>query len=306
VLPATDPRISARFKNTVNDLHHALEIRLAHNTKLRRAYYLSVMKRILPIAALLCLTACGGEPTEKKQDSVSAVVAPAAPTVSEVQPYRPNIEATPWDGDLNDAIYWRDSRGENAVIVSSKPQYFWEEENPKAKDFFPQGEDPETLSELTEIFVTHFVLKSGEAQWKQFNQHHDYLFGCCDVYMAYQPASLQVMDADSNGTGEYFLMYHETQGDGLLTHTFLGTLVLGLDSVHYTVEDETGLGIAMHREKELCTSDQIVLNIPRKGAYSALMMEKWTELYNAKVEQDRAEVTEQNNVDEHGHADHHH
>lgn len=262
-------------------------------------------KYTLLFTVCLGLFSCGNELIEQKRDSV-VVVTPPTPSISEVQPYRPNIAATPWDGDLNDAIYWRDSRGENAVIVSVKPQYFWEEENPNAKNFFPAGEDTETLSELTEIFVTHYVLKAGEAQWKQFNHHHDFLFGCCDVFMAYQPASLQVMDADSNGTGEYFLMYHQTEGDGLIGHTFNGTLLLEMDSAFYTVKDETGLGIEIARKNATVVSDHIILNVPRKGPYASLMMEKWTELYNAKVEQDRAEVTEQNNVDEHGHADHHH
>jgi hypothetical protein len=261
------------------------------------------MKYVLPVFFAAFLVSCGNADDKQVHDTV-ATVPPSVATISEVQSYRPNIAATPWDGDLNDAIYWRDSRGENAVIVSTRPQYFWEEENPKAEDFFPNDEDPETLSELTEIFVTHFVLKSGEAQWKQFNSYHDYLFGCCDVYMAYQPASLQAMDADSNGTGEVIFMYHETEGDGMIGHSFNGTLVLLIDGTTYTQEGATGLG------NQISGTDSLpkgwVNNTPLSPTYCSIMAAKWTELAAKKVEQDRAEVTEQNNVDEHGHADHNH
>ncbi len=264
------------------------------------------MKYILPLVVSGFLFSCGNAEDKQVHDSATTAVT-TVPAITEVQPYRPDIATTPWDGDLTDAIYWRDTRGENAVIVSVKPQYFWEEENPKAQDFFPSAEDPETLSELTEIFVTHYVLKSGEAQWKQFSQHHDYLFGCCDVYMAYQPASLQVMDADSNGTGEYMLMYHQTEGDGMLSHYYLGTLLLGYESEFYTIEDNTGLGYEIEMQgKSYVLDDDQKLNLPANPMVASLMGVKWRELYLKKVEQDRAEVTEQNNVDEEGHADHQH
>lgn len=268
-------------------------------------FYLALMKYTSFAALLLLFTACGDEKKPTPVDSVPAVQT-AKPTISAVQPLRPNIDLMPWQGNLNDAIYWVDSRGENAVVISSKPQYFWEDENPDAESFFPDGEDEETLSELTEIFATHFVLKSGEGKWKVHNTYHDYLFGCCDVFMAYQPGSLQVMDADTNGTGEAMFVYHQTEGDGMISHTFNGTLVLELDSAYYTIEDETGLGTELARQGATVVSDQIVLKTPEKSVYKDLMFSKWDEFYKLKVEQDRAELTEQNNVDESGHADHQH
>lgn len=263
------------------------------------------MKRIFHILPAVLMMACGTTTKTNDADTVP-VVAIEKPLVTDIQPHRPNIELTPWDGDLADAIYWRDSRGENIVIVSVKPQYFWADENPAAKSFFPKEEDEETLSELTEIFTNHFILKSGEAKWNKFYSYHDYLFGCCDVYMSYQPKSLQVADADSNGVGEALFMYHETEGDGIMSHSYTGTLLLMLDSAVYFIRDETGLGTELRGEGETVADDKKEENLPHASPYGDFMSQKFAELFTIKIEQDRAEVTEQNNVDEHGHADHVH
>lgn len=261
------------------------------------------MKYLCAFCSLLLLFSCGNETKPVVADSVPAIA--PKPTVTAIQPLRPNIDLMPWQGNLADAIYWQDSRGENAVVVSYNPQYFWAETNPDAKSFFPQGEDEETLSELAEIFVTHYVLKAGEAKWKVYSTYRDFMFGCCDVYMNYQPSSLQVMDADSNGTGEAMFMYHQTEGDGMLTHTFSGTLVLELDSAYYTVGGFTGLGTE-NTNPHASQYDEVKTNTPHNSVYGNIMLSKWDELYAIKVAQDRAEVTEQNNVKEDGHADHHH
>lgn len=265
------------------------------------------MNRIIFLAALTALSACSNEnSSSQKADSANVNVIQSPQTISDVQPFRPNIELTPWDGDLYDAIYWRDSRGENAYIVSGRPQYFWEDENPDASKFFPKGEDKETLSELTEIFGVHYLLKSGESKWNLYYRHHDFLFGCCDVWMEYQPSSLSVADADSNGTGEVIFMYNETEADGKIEHNYIGTMIMEKDSVVYEIQDETGLGEAMRREKLLAVADKITLNTPTDSIYSKWMLGKWEVLWNEKVEQDREEVTDRNNVDEHGHSDHDH
>jgi hypothetical protein len=255
--------------------------------------------------ALLLLVSCGSENKPATNDSVPAAVA-AKPTVSEVQPYRPDISLMPWEGDLADAIYWRDSRGENAVVLSTKPQYFWEEENPQVKAFFPKGEETETLSELTEFFATHYVLKRGDAQWKVFSTYHDYLFGCCDVYMNYQPGSLQIVDADSNGTGEALFVYHQTEGDGMIEHRFTGTLVLELDSAYYTIKDATGLAAEIQRTDQFYVTADNQSDVPDAEPYSEFIWSKWEELYRLKVQQDRDELTDRNNVKEDGHTDHNH
>lgn len=267
--------------------------------------YIVRMKHMLFILPVVFMMACGTTEKSNNADSVP-VAADLKPSVTDIQPHRPNIELTPWDGDLADAIYWRDSRGENIVIVSVKPQYFWADENPSAKSFFPKGEDEETLSELTEVFATHFVLKAGEAKWNTFYAYHDYLFGCCDVYMGYQPKSLQVADADSNGVGEALFMYHETEGDGMISHSYTGTLLLMLDSAVYYVKDETGLGTELQQQETTVADDKKEENLPASSIYVDFLSQKFAELFTIKIEQDRAEVTEQNNVDEHGHADHVH
>lgn len=251
------------------------------------------------------MMACGTTTENNDADSVPAV-AVVKPAVTDVQPHRPNIDLTPWNGDLADAIYWRDSRGENIVIVSVKPQYFWAEENPAAKAFFPKDEDEETLSELTEVFARHYILKAGEEKWTEFYAYYDYLFGCCDVYMAYQPKSLQVADADSNGVGEALFMYHETEGDGMMSHSYTGTLLLMLDSAVYFVRDETGLGALSGSDGETVADDKQEVNLPRASPYGDYMSQKFAELFTIKIQQDRDEVTERNNVDESGHTDHVH
>ncbi len=264
------------------------------------------MKRIILPLSLALFSACGNDKDNREnRDTVVDKIVNVAP-VSEIQAYRPNIDNTPWEGNLYDAIYWRDTRGENAVIISGKAQYFWERENPGAENYFPKGEDKETLSELTELFAMHYVLKPGEAQWSKYYSYHDFLFGCCDVWMQYQPGSLQVADADSNGIGEALFMYHETEGDGVIDHNYLGTLILEKDSAVYEIQDETGLGTELKREKQMVNSDQIVLNTPKDTAYANFMLRKWDELYKKKVEQDRASLTEDKNVDDGGHADHVH
>lgn len=265
------------------------------------------MKRIISFALTALLAGCGTSQNDVKTDSTSGqVVVSRRPSISDVQVYRPNIDYTSWEGDLYDAVYWRDARGENAVIISGRPQYFWEEEHPEAEKFFPKGEDKETMSELTELFAMHYVLRPGKDKWEVLQSYHDYLFGCCDVWMLYQPASLEVLDADSNGTGETFFMYHQTEGDGMIDHNYLGTLVLVKDSAFYSISNETGLGAELRAQKGEGLHDRARWQAPSDALYTTVMKTKWDELYRKQVELDRAAMTEQNNVDEHGHADHVH
>lgn len=263
------------------------------------------MKYSALVSLVLLLTSCGDQDKPLAADSVQPAVN-TKPAVTEVQPYRPDISNMPWEGDLNDAIYWRDSRGENVVLISSKPQYFWADQNPNAKSFFPEGEEEETLSELTEIFATHYVLKRGEAQWKVFNAYHDFLFGCCDVYMNYQPGSLQVTDADADGTGEPLFMFNETEGDGLLDSHFTGTMVYESDSAYYSIQGNTGLGWEIEMNGKSGETADVKKTLPADEMKSLLMNNKWRELYLAKVQQDRDALTEKNNVQEDGHTDHQH
>ncbi|HTF05888.1 MAG TPA: hypothetical protein VK826_17790 [Bacteroidia bacterium] len=257
------------------------------------------------ILASALLLSCSTTPSEEnKTDSSANVPVTRAQSVGAIQPLRPNIDLTPWTGQLYEAIYWTDSRGENTVIISGNPQYFWEDENPDAKKFFPKDEDPETLSELTEIFATHYILKPGEAKWKEYYAYHDYMFGCCDVWMEYQPGSLAVLNADSNGTGEAIFMYHETEGDGKISNSWYGNMVLLIDSAQYVSHGASGF--RNDAEPSVVVSDQLVWAAPATGPYPKVVEKQWGDLCAKWVQIQRDAITERNNVDEHGHADHVH
>lgn len=258
--------------------------------------------RYISFAILLSLAAsCGNETKPVATDSVPAT-AVSATTLSEVQPLRPNISLMPWEGDLADAIYWRDARGENAVVISQRPQYFWAKTNPKAKSFFPKGQDEDTFSELAEIFATHFVLKRGQKEWQVFNTYHDFLFGCCDVFMDYQPGSLQVTDVDANGIGEPLFMYNATEGDGILSGYFTGAMVYESDSTYYSMQGNTGLGFEIDvLNKKKAHDNAWKTDKPKDEMQLVFLNNKWRELYLAKVQQDREGLFEKDNAGEHGH-----
>jgi hypothetical protein len=262
------------------------------------------MKWLIFSFAALALFSCANERPSQKNDAVPVDSVPVK-AISDVQPYRPNIDYTPWEGDLYDAIYWRDSKGENALIISGKPQYFWEKENPGAARIFPDGEEKETLSELTEIFAVHFVLPAGEAKWKEYHRYHDYLFGCCDVWLSYQPRTLQVVDTDADGHGEVIFLYHETEGDGMLEQNYTGHLILKKDSTVYSVEDVTGKTNLQHHSDARMMSPYARIEAPASGAVRDFLLAQWPLYYREKLKLDSLE-TRPEAEQEHSHEGHQH
>jgi hypothetical protein len=185
--------------------------------------------------------------------------------VTDVRPLRPNIEYTPWDGGLYDAIYWKDKRGENIVVISGEAQYFWQQNRPELKSKLGKDQDPDTYSEVTELFARHYTLATGEAKWKLHYQYEDRLFGCCDVYMQYQPNTLQVIDPDSSGTGDVIFMYHTTEGDGKIDSAWDGHLVLLKDSMEFRSSGISGISN---------NSDYSI--VPGAGPYTKVLTASWT------------------------------
>jgi hypothetical protein len=264
--------------------------------------YLSYMKYVLLFIAVFTMASCAETPEEPAQQDSVPVIIPAA--ISDIQPYRPDISKTPWDGDLYDAMYWRDSRGENVVIISGRPQYFWKSIKPEMRQKLMADQDPETFSEATELFAIHYILPKGSAKWTMNAQMSDYRMGCCDVWMEYQQQSLKVIDEDSTGTGEVVFMYNATEADGIIERKYLGNLILMMDTTYFHSAGPTGLGNA--KDPDIVKGfGQLKGTLPQ-GPYVKFVSKQWDIYYAERERLDREAITERNNVDESGHADHVH
>lgn len=233
--------------------------------------------RVVLFAGLLL--GCGQSQKPEKNDSVHAVQS-VTPSITDVRPVRPNIEYTPWDGGLHDAIYWKDKRGENIVVISGEGQYYWEQNRPELKSKLAQNQDPKKFSEVTQLFARHYILPVGGAQWKLFYNYEDQLFGCCDVYMEYQPNTLTIIDADSSGTGDVVFMYHSADGKGKADSTWNGHLVMLKDSVEYRSSGITGMA---------AVSDYSI--VPGDAPYGNILSELWMNYREAWKKQMRTPDT---------------
>jgi|GEM_PF-3179941 len=250
------------------------------------------MKQALFILlSISLLQSCKNSSSEQKKVSVGQENVKVA--IGNVQAYRPNIDLTPWEGDLHDAVYWTDTSGEHAIIISGKSQYFWEDENPSLKSKLKADQDPEINSEVAEIFASHFVLPKGGTAWKLAYNYSDRIFGCCDVWMEYQKSSLQVVDVDSNGTGEVVFMYHTTEADGKIVNLWQCHLVLLQDTSTFVSEGysgyETGVkDVENHYAPESGIYRTYVENefSTLKSAWIALLQEEEKMLRQAPVEED--------------------
>lgn len=243
------------------------------------------------LLSISLLQSCKNSGSEQKKVPAEQVNVKAA--IANVQVYRPNIDLTPWEGDLRDAIYWTDTVGEHAIIVSGKSQYFWEDENPSLKSKLKPDQDPESNSEVAELFAVHFVLPEGESAWKVVYNYADRIFGCCDVWMEYQKSSLQVLDLDSNGTGELVFMYHTTEADGKIGNLWQGHLVLLKDSATFVSEGYSGYETGgQHAENHYAPGTGIYRTYVEqefstlKSAWTALLQEEEKMLQQAPEEED--------------------
>jgi len=113
--------------------------------------------------------------------------------------FKPDSKLTPYRGKLVTAANWKDANGENIIIISNRPQYFWKEENPEMGKFV---KDKENDTEIAEIFGYHYIYDTLLKKWKAYWTIHDFDFYCCDIYLEYQPKSLLITDIDSNRKAE--------------------------------------------------------------------------------------------------------
>jgi len=225
------------------------------------------MKQLLFLLPIVVLISCGTEKQTNEVDTVTPV-AEVYTGITGLQPHRPNIDLTPWDGDLYESAYWRDSRGENIIIISGNQQYFWAGIKPELEKRLEPGQDAGTYEEATDIYARHYVLRSGEAKWQLKYEYYDVMLGCCDVFMEFQPGSLEIQDADSNGVGDMLFTYQTADGDGKLEGTWYGREVLLADSADYAIR---GMSVT----SALNISDQLTNSCPEASPYRKVMEEKW-------------------------------
>lgn len=228
------------------------------------------MKKLAFILPLFMLAACGNDKQNNSQDSTPVTDTAAVKAgVSDVKELRPNIDLMPWEGNLYDAVYWRDSRGENALVISGNPQYFWAETKPELKSRLTDDQDEDTYEEATDIYARHYVLGAGESMWKLKYEYYDAMLGCCDVFMELQKPSIEILDADNDGKGDLLFTYHSTEGDGKLEGSWNGTEVLLTDSTSFTI---TGSSVMSGK-----SSPEIKTNTcPSASPYAKVMSDKWT------------------------------
>jgi hypothetical protein len=226
------------------------------------------MKQLIFILTVIVLLSCGTNEQANVVDSATSVGSRYT-GVTDLQPLRPNIDLTPWEGSLYDAAYWRDSKGENIIIISGNAQYFWADEKPELEKRLESDQDADTYEEATDIYARHYVLKAGESKWELKYEYYDVLLGCCDVFMEYQPGTLEIQDADSNEVGDMLFTYQTTEGDGKMDGRWNGREVLLIDSAQYAVR---GLSASNSVDE---VSDQLSKTCPPGSVYCTVMEEKW-------------------------------
>jgi len=151
--------------------------------------------------------------------------------------FKVNKKQTPWQGDLIESAYWTDYRGENIVIISELPQYFWEEKKPQYRKLEKDLDD----TEVAELFAYHYIYNKKLKKWKAYWVLNDLKFFCCDVYMNYLPGSLKISDLDSNGKAESVFSYYSCAGTQALDLNYNGKLILHVDSAKYSLKSMIGL-----------------------------------------------------------------
>lgn len=213
------------------------------------------MRQLLSIIPVILLFSCGESSTENnsnskdKTDSTSSD--PESAEIKELSEVNYNIEidakTTAYKGEILASAEWNDARGKNIMIISQIPQYYWEEEKPEMKKLTT---DPQGEPQVTEIFAYHYIWSDKENKWKSYWYIHDFLFGCCDVYIDLQKESFKIIDEDKDGNAESVFFYTRGQGTNKIDGYFEAKLMYHPDATKLKVEGTSGAGKAMIESAE--------------------------------------------------------
>ena len=206
------------------------------------------MKRIKILLLASVIFGCTQQQKLKTDSQDSSIVDSVSSVVSTPKPdqvfyeslqynYIPELKLKLWEGKMQESAYWKDQRGENILIISELPQYFWKELKPQMAKL---GGDDDN-SEVAELFAYHYIYDQKESKWKLYWSLNDFQFSCCDVQMSYLPGSLKITDLDSNGKAESVFTYHTTVGTQSMDLNYDGKLMLHVDSTKYSVKGLVGL-----------------------------------------------------------------
>ncbi len=213
------------------------------------------MRQLILGLPVLLLFSCGETSSEKNSTTDNKTDTSSTESesteikeLSEIN-YDTNIDekATPIKGEVISTANWYDARGKNIMIISQIPQYYWEEEKPEMKKLTT---DPEGEPQVTEIFAYHYIWSDEENKWKSLWYIHDYLFGCCDVYIDLQKESFKIMDEDKDGKAETIFFYTRGQGTNKIDGYYEAKLMYHPDATKLKVEGTTGAGKAMIESPE--------------------------------------------------------
>lgn len=103
-----------------------------------------------------------------------------------------------YQGNIKNAVRWRDKQGENIVITTETGIY--------------KKENIERLNDTSrdaELFAYHYLIKDNKVtpSWKVY----DFILDCeVDVFASFIKNSFNITDLDNNGIAEVWLMYKTT------------------------------------------------------------------------------------------------
>lgn len=212
-----------------------------------------LMRQFIFALPVLLLFSCGESTSEKDAKSDKKTDSTETETKEVKELSKINFEAeidkkaTPFQGDVLANASWEDARGKNIMIISQIPQYYWEEEKPEMKKL---TQDPQGEPQVTEIFAYHYIWSDEENKWKSYWYIHDFLFGCCDVYIDLQKESFQILDEDKDGNAETVFFYTRGQGTMKIDGYFEAKLMYHPDATKLKVEGTAGAGKAMIESAE--------------------------------------------------------
>lgn len=253
------------------------------------------MRQLLFSVPVLLLFSCGESSTEKNSKSSDKTDSTTSDTESEIVKelseinYEVDIDekATPFKGEMTASASWNDARGKNIMIISQIPQYYWEEEKPEMKKL---SKDPEGEPQVTEIFAYHYIWSDEENKWKSFWYIHDFLFGCCDVYIDLQKESFQILDEDKNGEAETVFFYTRGQGTNKIDGYYDAKLMYHPDVTKLKVEGTTGAGKAMIESPEYNNEPVPIKFVGFTGKYEkykANAEKFWNECHERQIKIDQ-------------------